>query len=171
MARFTFPQFGRPDYDPRQMQAFVDDVERALLQLSSDIRSVQQSAAPPVEDHSALTGRDAADSHPQSAITGLVESLAAKADQSDIDALDVRVTALEEDEGVTSFIVEIDDTGQTDPQVLYIGKAVVGSSTNQPVWQIQRVTIEADDDAQIRFAGGTTEFNQVWSNRTALVYS
>lgn len=54
--------------------------------------------------------------------------------------------------------------------VSYIGKAVAGSSTSDPVWQIQRITISGSLTA-IEYAAGTTSFNQVWSSRAGLSYS
>lgn len=51
---------------------------------------------------------------------------------------------------------------------LYIGKAVIGSSTASAVWQIQRIT---QSDTTILWADGNGNFDNIWDNYSSLSYS
>ena len=62
---------------------------------------------------------------------------------------------------------EIDGTTKN----IYIGSAHPGSSENDPIWMIQRVSIFANESTTSLFAGGQARFNQVWANRATLSYS
>lgn len=57
-----------------------------------------------------------------------------------------------------------------DSTTSYLGDAPVGSSESSPRWRIQKLTF-ASGGVTILFANGSTEFNQVWSNRASLSYS
>ncbi|MDK1039275.1 MAG: hypothetical protein QGD91_10235 [Actinomycetota bacterium] len=87
---FTTVQF-EDFYDVYKMRALVDDLERQFATLQVDVTS----GGGGVTVHNDLTGRSASDTHPISSITGLVSALAAKADQTTVDAIDLRVTANE----------------------------------------------------------------------------
>lgn len=53
---------------------------------------------------------------------------------------------------------------------LYRGEALVGASEDSAVWRIRRVTIINNDITEV-WAGGTANFDKVWTNRLALIYS
>ena len=66
------------------------------------------------------------------------------------------------------------ETNSTDPDICYIGKAVIGEDENSPVWQIKQlvsVTIGAVDSFDVDFADGDDLFNNVWTDRETLTYS
>ena len=65
-----------------------------------------------------------------------------------------------------ALITNIDTTI---PGVAYVGSAAIGSSGASPVWRIKR--IDGFTDLEIRWAGGTTSFNNIWDNRASLIYS
>lgn len=52
----------------------------------------------------------------------------------------------------------------------YIGEADPGSSAAAAVWRIKRVEV-AGDDTNILWASGTSNFDKIWNNRAAFVYS
>lgn len=54
--------------------------------------------------------------------------------------------------------------------VIYKGEAIPGSSESAAVWRISKVVI-VDEDIKETWADGTSDFNQVWSNRLSLVYT
>ena len=85
---FTTVQF-EPVYDVHKMRALVDDLERKFRDVNLEFESTGAGI------HNNLAGRSAPDAHPISSIFGLVAALAAKADQVDLDALALRVTANE----------------------------------------------------------------------------
>jgi hypothetical protein len=67
-------------------------------------------------------------------------------------------------DGDTSVvIIDTDD----DP-IIYIGKAAIGSSINDPVWQIQRLDTSS---GLIKTWADDARFTQVWDNRTSLEYN
>jgi hypothetical protein len=167
MSRRPLPQAPNR-YDQRLWQIILRDIERALQSFggSGTVTNIDVTT----DVHNDLTGRDAANAHPLDAITGLIAALDAKANDFDLTQLEGRVAQLEGDTGVATLTTLIDDTGATNPQVLYVGKATPGTAQGTAAWQIQRITIESDDDAQIEFAG-TGAFDQAWVDRTMLTYS
>ena len=55
---------------------------------------------------------------------------------------------------------------------VYIGRAAPGTLTSAAAWQIQKLTYDVNDNVTaIQFAGGTNDYNQIWTSRAALVYS
>lgn len=54
---------------------------------------------------------------------------------------------------------------------LYKGEAAVGSSEASPLWRIRKVVIAVDNDVSETWASGTADFDKIWANRAALVYS
>ena len=54
--------------------------------------------------------------------------------------------------------------------VIYAGKAQVGSSTNSPVWSISKTTI-VNDDISVQWAEGTALFDKVWNDRLTYTYA
>jgi len=63
-----------------------------------------------------------------------------------------------------AFSMRLDDTGA----YKYIGEALPGSSEDEGVWRIQRITIE---DKSVVWADGDGVFDNVWANHLALNYS
>ncbi len=113
MGRPSFPQFDA-EYDQYKMRQLVDELIRWINTVEAATGSSGGGVAPIETVHNALTGRDAADAHPQTAITGLTSALAAinfqalinttnisvnsagiTVNANAITALDVRVTANE----------------------------------------------------------------------------
>ncbi len=56
------------------------------------------------------------------------------------------------------------------PNTIYKGYAIPGASTANPVWAIERITISGDVTIK-KWSAGNKNFDKVWDNRAALVYS
>jgi len=67
-----------------------------------------------------------------------------------------------------AYTKRVDVASATDT---YIGEAEAGSLESDPVWRIQKLVSNAEGDANIFFADGSSSFNQVWADRTTLSYS
>lgn len=52
---------------------------------------------------------------------------------------------------------------------MYIGAALPGSAESDAVWRICRYTLA--NVSGMMWADGSTDFNQVWNDRSSLVYS
>ena len=78
---------------------------------------------------------------------------------------------------MTPTAVEIQDNftniySYTAEQLIYIGRAKIGSATSAAVWQIKKVTYDsAGDVTNIQNAGGDQLFDNIWDNRTGDSYS
>jgi len=111
VGRPSFPQFDA-EYDQYKMRQLVDELIRWINTVEATTGSGGGGVAPIETVHNALLGRDAADAHPQTAVTGLTSALAAlnfqvlvnttnisvnsagiTVNANAITALDVRVTA------------------------------------------------------------------------------
>lgn len=57
--------------------------------------------------------------------------------------------------------------------VLYLGLAKIGTLNAAEFWQIQRITFvtPGEDDLEIQWADGDSNFDNVWDDRLGLVYS
>jgi len=55
--------------------------------------------------------------------------------------------------------------------IVYVGKAQIGSATDQAVWQIRKAVIINDTSASITWAGGEDSFNKIWDDRASYTYS
>jgi len=53
----------------------------------------------------------------------------------------------------------------------YIGKAAPGSATSAAVWQISKLTYSNDDVTDVKWAGGSLNFTNIFDNRASLSYS
>lgn len=53
--------------------------------------------------------------------------------------------------------------------VVYVGQAAPGTSTSQALWRIKRIT-ESGSSTSIDWAGGTSDFVHIWTNRLSLTY-
>jgi hypothetical protein len=62
--------------------------------------------------------------------------------------------------------VRIDEVNKN---LIYIGKATIGSLTSSAVWQIQRVTTTGSVTATL-WADGNANFDNIWDNRAVLTY-
>lgn len=83
-------------------------------------------------------------------------------------ALDVNLLAGETIEATEQFLaVRIDEASAT---VTYIGKALPGVVDAGATWQIKKISVSGNVTS-ITFADGDDEFDNVWDNRAALVYS
>jgi hypothetical protein len=59
---------------------------------------------------------------------------------------------------------------ESNPQVIYKGFANPAALLTDPVWAIQRVSVNGDV-CSYQWADGNKNFDNIWNNRTALVYS
>lgn len=62
-------------------------------------------------------------------------------------------------------LLQVDTVGNTN----YLGYATAGSVTSGAVWAIKRV-VETGNNVVITWADGTKDFDNVWDNRTSLIY-
>lgn len=53
--------------------------------------------------------------------------------------------------------------------IMYIGKAVTGSSSAAAVWQVKKLT-ESGTETSILFADGSNSFTNIWDARASLTY-
>lgn len=66
------------------------------------------------------------------------------------------------------FATQIDDTSTA--SVTYIGKANIGATASQSVWQIQKID-ESSSPTTFTWADGNSNFDNVFSDRTTLTYN
>jgi hypothetical protein len=59
---------------------------------------------------------------------------------------------------------------ESNANVVYNGFAVPGSAVDAPVWAIQKVT-KVNGVYSYQWAGGNRNFDKIWNNRKALIYS
>ena len=59
---------------------------------------------------------------------------------------------------------------ESNPNAVYNGFAVPGSAVDAPVWAIQKVT-KVNGVYSYQWAGGNRNFDKIWNNRKALIYS
>lgn len=65
------------------------------------------------------------------------------------------------------IITRIDDDGAG---TVYIGRALLGTTTNAALWQIQKI-VTAATITSMSWAGGDAEYEYVWDSRTTYSYS
>jgi len=59
-----------------------------------------------------------------------------------------------------------------DGNVIYIGRADIGTATTAALWQIRKMTYSAAGDLlTIQFAKGDDGYTNIWDNRASLAYS
>ena len=171
--RPSLPQF-EGKYDEYKMRAFVDDFQRWFRSIESDI---QGTSATFDGVHNDINGRDAADAHQISAITGLQSALNGKASVASVasnTALiaghETRITDLE-NEALATFAQRVDDT--TASTIYFFGEAQPGVVDLSALWRIQRITFitPGQDDVDIEWADGNSNFDNVWDDRLILAYS
>ena len=66
-----------------------------------------------------------------------------------------------------AYTIRLDDVGGG---VSYVGEADPGANPALPVWRIKKI-VEVGDDITITWADGDDDFDNIWNNRLALVYS
>lgn len=67
--------------------------------------------------------------------------------------------------------VQYDRRVDFDGSFTYVGEAVPGSATDQPVWRIKRIEeFGADKDMDILWADGTADLIKVWDDRATYTY-
>jgi hypothetical protein len=54
--------------------------------------------------------------------------------------------------------------------VIYKGYAVPGTLDSEPLWRIKKLTIASDDDVITQWAGGSSDFVNIWANRASYTY-
>jgi hypothetical protein len=59
---------------------------------------------------------------------------------------------------------------EVDSATVYIGKAKMGASTSDAVWQIQKI-VTSGTVIQILYADGDDNYDKKWDDRTTLTYS
>ena len=67
--------------------------------------------------------------------------------------------------GSPIYLKMIDDVAP----ITYIGEAVRGTATSDAKWRIKRIDETNDPDVTIKWA--STDFDQIWDNRTTLTYA
>ena len=56
--------------------------------------------------------------------------------------------------------------------LIYIGKANMGSAKSDGVWSIRKLVYDASNNlTDMLWANGDGAFNNIWNNRTAISYS
>jgi len=66
--------------------------------------------------------------------------------------------------------IKIDYNGGTNP--VYIGFASSGTATSASSWRIMKLTYDVNSNVtDVQWAGGTTDFSNIYDNRASLSYS
>lgn len=57
--------------------------------------------------------------------------------------------------------------------LIYIGEALPGTATSSATWRIKRINTNAgtDNDIEIKYADGDSDFNNIWDDHLSLAYS
>ena len=57
--------------------------------------------------------------------------------------------------------------------LIYIGEALPGTATSSATWRIKRINTNAgtDNDIEIKYADGDSNFNNIWDDHLSLTYS
>lgn len=56
-----------------------------------------------------------------------------------------------------------------DANITYIGRAIIGSSTSDPVWQMKKV--DNNSGTSVTWADGNDDYDNIWDNRESVSYS
>ena len=96
---------------------------------------------------------------------GLATQQAQSVQIDQLKSLQASVGALNDKEFYQPSLVDESNAG-----VVYKGYAVPGVKTSDPVWAVQKIT-NKKGVLSYQWAGGTKNFDKVWDNRKALVYS
>jgi len=79
-----------------------------------------------------------------------------------------------EDVGVDATLNVVEElytvlVDEASPTITYIGEAPPGSALSAAVWRIKK--IDSSSGFSTYWAGGDTNFDNIWNNRAALVYT
>lgn len=56
--------------------------------------------------------------------------------------------------------------------IIYIGEAVPGGLTSNPIWRIKKITfVNVECDTTVEWSNGTSNFTSIWNDRLSLTYS
>lgn len=68
-----------------------------------------------------------------------------------------------------AFATRVDFVGDT---VIYKGQAQPGTLDSNNAWRIQEITfVGTDEDVEIRWAGGNSNFDKIWDDRLSYGYT
>ncbi len=70
----------------------------------------------------------------------------------------------------TRIVEEKTIIDEVDTSTMYIGKALVGTTTSAASWQIKKMTVSGVVTT-FNYADGNDEYDNIWDNRTSLSYS
>ena len=69
-----------------------------------------------------------------------------------------------------NLAIQLDYDGGSNP--VYIGLAAPGTATSQAKWQIKKLTFDGSNNpTAIKYANGSSSFDQVYDDRASLSYS
>ncbi len=68
--------------------------------------------------------------------------------------------------GTSEYALMLDDYSIAN--ITYVGKAAIGSTPDESVWQIKR--IDETTGMVLKWADGNDNFDNVWDNRTSYTY-
>lgn len=70
----------------------------------------------------------------------------------------------------TNVSLQIEYDGNSNP--IYLGIATPGTATSASLWQIRKLTFDGNNNVTaIKYASGSSSFNQKWDDRGGLSYS
>lgn len=70
-----------------------------------------------------------------------------------------------------NYSEENTDTPSAGQTTTYVGEAIPGSATSNPVWRIKRILNNGSGLTTVLYADGDTKFDNEWDNRASLSYS
>jgi len=71
---------------------------------------------------------------------------------------------------VTSYTVAVEYDLANNP--IYVGEAQPGTIEDASGWRIKKITYDASNNpTDIKWAGGTRDFNKVWDDRDTYIYT
>ena len=68
-----------------------------------------------------------------------------------------------------NYTIAIDYDGSGN--MIYVGKAYLGSSKADGVWSIRKFVYNGSNLTDIQWANGDGAFNNIWNNRVSISYS
>ena len=76
--------------------------------------------------------------------------------------------AVETINGESEKLIKVDSTST--PNTCYVGYAEIGALSSDAVWRIMQV-VTASGDVETSYANGSSDYENIWDNRTGLSYS
>lgn len=68
-----------------------------------------------------------------------------------------------------NLAMQLDYNGGDNP--VYIGLAAPGSLTSEAKWQVRKLTYDGTNPTVIKYANGSSSFNQIYDDRASLTYT